>query len=1259
MKKQIFILLFATLLINACSKAPGKTTAKMKLSLSGIVNIATGIGSGGALLFGRSTKGELFGKVVSSTEENLDLPNGDWVFYAFMWDSSSTMMNGKVHCGKVPASLNGTDVVLNFQLNNNNCNDPEFSNGRKYLASTFVRFADLFVEECNDVNATTLWYCGADNQGSAVSYRFRFHNFKKGPSTPFIFGPESIQGTCKVVDNASGTDLLEKGLDVNFPSGNGTTPFVGMVEMFLGSTTCDPNEAKGFHRVVFEGGMGAAAGSLNSKVVESTKLCSSITGSALGILNEEKKMRCESYLGDWTGSSCTNIRSTITRFAPGILCSTALVDHAPAIKHLISIPKPVVCDKYLNQSTQIGTSHPFAGGNGSIERPYKICTEWQLNQIGEVGAADYTAASFTLMNDLDMNKADMGPYSRPQCAGVNTNFDRHHNLNSFPPAMITCASLVTSPPAYTGIFNGNGKTISNARISTENSSMVAFVRKLGGYGEIRNLQFKNLESRGMDYVGGVAGYVEGNSLLRNITIKGLDVEGKDNTGADYIGGVAGKVSATTNMLLGIVVKDANVRGDSYLGGIGGDFMGKLSKSSFSGHLDHHANGNYVGGLVGFLQSSSSVEESFSEGLLHATALSLGGIAGHANGTLSNVYSTMSLVSRTQNSNATVGGIAGSTSTASIHDAYFFGNLNHFGGTTPSLAGIYASGSSSASRCWSNDGIAGTGCTPNTNEAAFRDASTFAPLATAKWTIASGALPRLAWESRLCTQPSNMDTIANQITSGRGTSPNPPVVICTPAQLKSIPDSNHNFVLGEDINLSTFMDVDFISTFSGTLNGNGHALYGMNTSIPSDSVQQYWGMIKINNGTIKNLKLYRNEVISSESEYGVGILVGKNNNILSDIEIYHSKLDAQQQTGILAGINQGSASKMTDIHIEGGEIRGYFSVGGVVGLNNGGTIKRVSSRAKITNMISPSSFNTFGGIAGENQGTLDQVSFDGEIDIGNSTATYIKVGGITGNNFGASSVVSNALTGAHATIRVRNVSMAGGIVGGNSGTVSKSLMVGKLVFDNSGSLAPGSSDFSPLIGSDSGSMAQSYFLEKTAVSKLGDSATTTFTGTAPSMNVVVSGSPSWGAFPATANTADLFVPSFGGGVDSLGFIDLTAYATDSFSYSGEAYADNTQLSFFKAYSPVVPTGSKTRTQIANLNTYCAAGFSGPAGGEVCNDSTQFDITFTANNPLNDKGHQRMVDYYLALMNGTTPPANAPVWEFSEGDKYPRLMQLKHH
>jgi hypothetical protein len=56
-------------------------------------------------------KGESFGKKIINAEENLELPNGQWTFYALMWGSDRPIMNGKLHCGK-SVNLNKNGHIL-------------------------------------------------------------------------------------------------------------------------------------------------------------------------------------------------------------------------------------------------------------------------------------------------------------------------------------------------------------------------------------------------------------------------------------------------------------------------------------------------------------------------------------------------------------------------------------------------------------------------------------------------------------------------------------------------------------------------------------------------------------------------------------------------------------------------------------------------------------------------------------------------------------------------------------------------------------------------------------------------------------------------------------------------------------------------------------------------------------------------------------------------------------------------------------------
>ncbi len=102
-----FILIISCFFLSVgCSKT-AKSPVKFQLKIGNFAGIPNGIGDGGSLLFGRSDDGKIFGKKLSSAGELLDLPNGNWTFYALFWDTSSTPMNGTVYCAIGALPLRG------------------------------------------------------------------------------------------------------------------------------------------------------------------------------------------------------------------------------------------------------------------------------------------------------------------------------------------------------------------------------------------------------------------------------------------------------------------------------------------------------------------------------------------------------------------------------------------------------------------------------------------------------------------------------------------------------------------------------------------------------------------------------------------------------------------------------------------------------------------------------------------------------------------------------------------------------------------------------------------------------------------------------------------------------------------------------------------------------------------------------------------------------------------------------------------------
>jgi hypothetical protein len=1240
-KQKIIISILMSLLIISCSKGTQKTSAKLKLNLSGITNLSSGIGSGGAILFGKNSAGDTFGKKINATEEDLELPNGAWVFYALMWGNDSTAMNGKVHCGKSINQLNGTAATISMSLTNDNCTDAEFSGGKSYLASTLNRFADIFIEECDEINATTGFSCGKQNQGSALSYRFVFNNYKKTSAGFFIEG-ESLVSECKLVTGAAvGTNVYNSGLPINFPSGGIGTPFIGSIEFFMSSNNCDINDPKGVHRFPLRQGL-ATSTAPEHHVLVSSNSCTPSTPEFTTGTDEDKKNKCEQFFGTWSGSCTGPFLPVVTRF--GASACVSPVPSNVAIKHQFMLPKLALCAPYINNSSLIG-SNPFAGGEGSAMRPYKICTEWQLNQVGEkLASSGFISASFKLMNDLDMNKTDFGPYAKPSCVGeAGSLLKDHHNLNPINKVIDSDCTTSASITSYSGVFDGNNKTIRNGRIMAKTMSTVGFVRQLGTSGQIRNLNFVNLEVEGVNNVGGIVGDLLTSAVISNVKIEKGDMQAS----GDFVGGIVGS-AAVASKIDHVKVLGVDVRGNNHVGGLVGSSGASIDKAMFRGSIEQHNNiAGSVGGLVGDAIAGSNITLSFSEGNIISAVQYTGGIAGSNAGVINNAYSSMYINSRYSNTNATVGGIVGYNTNSSISNVYSDSILETTGGgTTPIKDGI-STGSppSNNTLCFSSQ----TTTTSNCNSGAaktfsqMRSGGNFPSYPGWKSDVV-GALPRLAWEfetsSRKCLLANNLISIAAQAALGRGTSASP-YIVCSSDQLKALSGAavNTYAVLGEDVNISDWSYTNMISTFSGVFDGNNFAIYGLN--INSTQAINH-GIFANNTGVIKNVSVFGSKIVHTGTSGAAGILAGVNSGTIQNVELIGNLLDGVNYVGFVAGSNSGT---INDVLTSEGQVRGQSYVGGVVG-GNSGNLTRATSRGMISDLASYPAYFKFGGIAGANTsgGVIDQAIFAGRIENLNQAtggaATLVNIGGIAGFNDGT---ISNAMTENYSQVSVKNYGNVGGLIGNNIGNVYKSFTLGSLNFNSPPNVVSGGASFHQLIGANGGSFdSNTYFLENHAGSIIGNP---TAASSAPCSGTTLSFIGFNPAYLTVATPiADLITPiNLASNGDTLKTYSYFAAPTIDYivEYNGTCAASAAFTAFKKFEGDT--TGKMMITDFDDISLF-----------------SDYNIAYTDTaNPANSTKHDELLEYYKAQMENRAPTLTPPVWELESGDGHPRLIQVDKH
>ena len=211
-----------------------------------------------------------------------------------------------------------------------------------------------------------------------------------------------------------------------------------------------------------------------------------------------------------------------------------------------------------------------------------------------------------------------------------------------------------------------------------------------------------------------------------------------------------------------------------------------------------------------------------------------------------------------------------------------------------------------------------------------------------------------------------DTDAGNPDEGGSSSTDPegPVAINTEEDLKKInQDMDGDFVLNGDITLTSDwtplgMDGDSMKPFTGTFDGKGHTISGLNVS-KSDKISV--GLFAINSGTIQNVNIVAKEILGSSS---VGAAVGSNE----------------------------AAGTLLNVHVTAESVRGQSNVGGLVGTNRGNV-----SRCSADTTVTVTATQGVGGFAGDNTGVIEESWAVTGINVDQQPSTSPDVGGFVGSN----------------------------------------------------------------------------------------------------------------------------------------------------------------------------------------------------------------------------------------------------------------------
>ena len=265
-------------------------------------------------------------------------------------------------------------------------------------------------------------------------------------------------------------------------------------------------------------------------------------------------------------------------------------------------------------------SAKYGGGSGTADDPWLIYTAEQFQTLGE-SPSDWHER-FKLMADIDLS------------GYTESNFNMVGKW-------VALGSVENVP--FSGVFDGNGRTIRNFRYMDIQAGYVGLFQYVAG--SIRNLHLRNATVVGnQSGAGALVGYLEG--VVRSSSATGVDV-----TGNVAVGGLVGRVDGSVYLSW----SDGTVTGARWVGGL----VGKVDDANLDECYSKAKviGGETVGGLVGYMTGNHAVVKScHARGDVRGDSF-VGGLVGSVSrGAVSRCYS-VGAVSGDRNT----GGLVGSAS----------------------------------------------------------------------------------------------------------------------------------------------------------------------------------------------------------------------------------------------------------------------------------------------------------------------------------------------------------------------------------------------------------------------------------------------------------------------------------------------------------------------------------------------------------------------------------------------------------------------
>ena len=186
--------------------------------------------------------------------------------------------------------------------------------------------------------------------------------------------------------------------------------------------------------------------------------------------------------------------------------------------------------------------------------------------------------------------------------------------------------------------------------------------------------------------------ISGMYVNKNLLYGMVDFPDNEDTYIGFIGNGSGQIS-------NLHFEDSYVCGFKYVGGIAGQYGGKLTNCSFEGYVRSTNNGDNsgnIGGLVGCVNGALNINECYTTGKMNAISRAgglIGSIISNVNSTITYSYSEMTFDSTIANDGTTptksgIGGLLGFAQIGSIavKTSFYYGNLGVSSGTYGPIVG---------------------------------------------------------------------------------------------------------------------------------------------------------------------------------------------------------------------------------------------------------------------------------------------------------------------------------------------------------------------------------------------------------------------------------------------------------------------------------------------------------------------------------------------------------------------------------------------